>query len=100
MLNDAQKTSNPDAIKKRKTEQKVKEKNDLLAIEYVMSNPLGRRFVWRILEQCKVFESIWSESNRLHYNSGKQDIGHWLMTELTNDGFLNMIKESKEQKYD
>ena len=66
----------------------------------MLSTKPGRRVVWRILEKCKVFETIWENSARIHYNAGQQDLGHWLMGEVAEAGedylFL-MMKENKRE---
>lgn len=67
-------------------------------IRYILQSIQGRRFMWRLMEFCKPFESIWESSARIHYNSGKQDVGHFLMGEITeadDDKFLQMMREAK-----
>lgn len=70
------------------------ESNDLRSI---LSTLEGRRVLWRILSECKTFGTIWHPSAAIHYNSGKQDLGHWLMGEITEAGedyLFNMMKEN------
>ena len=55
------------------------ERQDLVS---VMSTKIGRRVLWRVLSQCRVFESIYETNARIHYNAGQQDLGHWLMGEM------------------
>ncbi len=49
----------------------------------IVGSPEGRRVLWYLLEQCKVFESIMETSARIYYNSGRQDFGHYLIGEIT-----------------
>lgn len=81
---------------KRENFDRKKELDDLRAI---LSIKEGRRFLWRLLTHCKVFESIWRQSAEIHYLSGKQDTGHFLMSEITEAGeelFFTMMREAKE----
>lgn len=74
--------------------------NDLRKI---LSSVEGRRFIWRVLEHCRTFASVWEASARIHYLSGKQDVGHFLMSEVVEakeDAFTEMMIESKKGVYD
>jgi hypothetical protein len=69
-------------------------------IRQVMSSPQGRRFIWRLLGHCGVYESIWEASAKIHYNAGKQDVGHFLLAEVVQANeelYSLMIKESKKE---
>lgn len=73
----------------------------LNAMRAVITTPKGREFIWGVLAHCKVFETIWHPSALIHYNSGLQDAGHWLMKELNDadqDAFLLMITEANARK--
>lgn len=79
---------------KRKT---LSEREDF---RYILKSPQGRRVLWRILGHCKVFESIYHGSSLIHYNAGKQDVGHFLLSEIINTdemALIKMMQESKEE---
>jgi hypothetical protein len=72
-----------------------RELNDLLS---VMNTREGRRYVWRLLAHCKVFGSVWHGSALIHYNSGMQDVGHYILADINDlnpDLLVLMIKENK-----
>ena len=74
------------------------ERQDLVS---VMSTKIGRRVLWRMLAECRVFESIYETNARIHYNAGKQDLGHWLMAELMDvdpNAWLVMQSEANTRK--
>lgn len=48
----------------------------------VLKTEPGRRVMWRFLRHCRVLQSIWEPSAKIHYNAGMQDVGHWLMAEI------------------
>jgi hypothetical protein len=64
------------AAKKISKDQAAQQEKDL---QVVLSLPEGRRVLWRILRECKVFESIWHPSALIHFQAGQQDLGHMLM---------------------
>lgn len=83
---------------------KVKEgrgrKRELEDIRSLLTMPEGRRFLWRCLGKMKVFESIWVSSAQIHYNSGWQDAGHFIMAEIIAaepQAFLTMMLENKAE---
>lgn len=60
-----------------------------------------RTFLWRLMGKCRVNQSVWSPSAQIHYFSGQQDIGHFILAEICaadEDGYLKMMKENKETK--
>lgn len=88
-------SDNKDEIIKHNRRQEVDD------IKNIMNTEHGRRFIWRLLTHCGVFRSIWSNSAAIHYNSGMQDVGHFIQAEVIDaaeGSYLQMIKESKEKK--
>jgi hypothetical protein len=55
-----------------------------------------RGYIWEVLEECKVFESIMETSARVYYNAGRQDVGHEIMGEIVRvspETFIRMMQE-------
>ena len=83
------------------------EHDDIL---WFMSHKQGRRLAWRILEKCGVHESVTggvfdTGLQRVYYNAGQQDLGHWLESELAmvdEDAFFTMAREAmtRSKKFD
>lgn len=65
-------------------------------LQQVLARPEGRRVIWRILEHCQTFGSIWHASAAIHYNAGKQDVGHFIMSEIAESGNENLFQLMKE----
>lgn len=42
----------------------------------------GRQVLWDLLDHCGVYRSIFETSARISYNSGKQDVGHYLQAKI------------------
>ena len=83
--------------KRRVQDARFGELSDLRA---VLAQPEGRRVLWRLLEHCSVFESIWDPSVRIHVNAGRQDVGHWLMAEIEradDEALFRLMVEAKQR---
>ena len=84
----------------RKKEHHVRTQ-ELLDMRELLKTLAGRRFLWRLLSRCRVLESIWEGSARIHYNAGQQDIGHFIMGEITEadaGAFIMMMQENKQNE--
>lgn len=89
-----------DEAQVRAAEERQKTQRDLELedLRFLLSHGEGRRFIWRMLEHCKTFRSIWDPSARIHYNAGLQDMGHFLLAEVTEadeGSLLTMMREAK-----
>jgi hypothetical protein len=87
-------------VKRAEEKQQTKREMELNDLHHVLGNPRGRRFVWRLLEKCRVFNTVWEPSAKIHYNSGQQDIGHFIMSEIVEADekyLLDMMKENKKE---
>lgn len=90
-----------DEAEVKKAEQKERDlrKQQLNDIRTVLSNASGRRFVWRLLERCRTFSTVFSpELSTMSYNSGQQDFGHFLMSEIVNADENLLLKLMKDNK--
>ena len=81
-----------------KKQQKSREL-ELLSIRNVMKTENGRSFMYRCLQNCSTFESIFNVDAQLHaYNCGARDHGLWLDAELRDsatDDYYKMLKENR-----
>lgn len=72
-------------------------------IKTVLDSISGRRLMWRILEKCKTFNSVYDSDGLLMANkAGKQDIGHFLMAEIVEADenlLLRLMKNKKGRDY-
>lgn len=96
---------NQDDKKRQEQKQKLKRENDLDDLKYLMQSHQGRRFFWRLLGHCSVYNSIFNTNALVQsHNSGKQDVGHFVQGEIIQaspDGYLKMQSEHqiKENKF-
>lgn len=73
-----------------------KELNDL---RYVLNDPAGRRFLYRMLGKWGLFKSSWALSAQIHFNEGVRNCSLELLSEIcdaSKDAFLLMMKENHD----
>jgi len=86
-------------VKRAERKEKDLRKQELNDIRTVLSNASGRRFLWRILSKCNTFNSVYTkDENRVFYNSGQQDIGHFLMAEVVETDENLLLKMMKDNQ--
>lgn len=72
---------------------------ELYGISTIMKTENGRSFMWRCLQNCSTFESIFNTDTQLHaFNSGKRSHGLWLDEEIREaapDDYFKMLKENR-----
>jgi hypothetical protein len=88
-------------VKKAEEQATVERDNELADLRSVLKTPAGRRVLWRILCHCKTFISIWEPSAKIHWNAGRQDVGHFVIQEIESadqEALLTMMREAKGAK--
>ena len=91
--------ADPKQVKKAKSKEDRKRFEELRDLRAVLETEEGRRVLWRFLEECKVFGSVWHPSAQIHYNAGRQDFGHYIMSEIVDAGeeyLFTLMKENKK----
>ena len=85
-------------VKEAEHKEKRGREQQLGDLRTILAMPEGRRLMWRLIGHCKVNGSIWEPSARIHYNSGMQDVGHFLMAEVGSAGEEFLFKMMTENK--
>ncbi len=73
----------------------VKASDDLRA---VLSSPNGRRFIWRLLKDCKIYEESFTGNSTTFYNEGRRSVGLKILDSVMKadvDMYLKMQLEHK-----
>lgn len=85
-------------VKKAHSKAELQRLNELSDLKAVMSTEAGRRFMWRLLTECKTYSSIFAQNSSIYYNSGKQDVGHFLIAEISEASPELYLKMQNEQQ--
>lgn len=88
-----------DELDTRKKKHNDARELQLIVMGNLMKTEGGRAFMWRCLQNCCTFETIYnSDASKHDYNSGKRDHGLWLDQELrtaAKDNYYLMLKENR-----
>lgn len=88
-----------DEAKRLERDQVITAKQDM---QELLKLPAFRRFIWRTIAHCGVFESTYSDSQALaSHLSGRQDVGHYLLAEITQaqpEVLADLMREAYKEK--
>jgi len=84
-------------VRKRRTKAKIRRDNELEDIRVILNTPQGRRFLWRVISECGIFQtSSHASPHGMAIKSGGKDKGLWLLSEINEadkNGYLKLIQE-------
>lgn len=66
----------------------------------ILATPEGRRFLWRLLGHCRINQSVFEPNSKMAYNSGMQDVGHFVLGEIVSaraEAYLQMMQEHQKE---
>ncbi len=64
-------------------QEKKREAQRLADLEVCLQIPEARRFIWSLLEDCGMYQNIYTPNgNEIYFLAGKQDLGHELVARL------------------
>lgn len=84
---------------RRKASQRLE--NEISDLRVVLASQEGRRVFWRLLEHCKVFESIFDTGSQIYANAARQDVGHFIMAKIDqsdDQALFKMMTEHRDAK--
>lgn len=90
--------ADPDQVKRAEREVNLKSRDSRDDIIWILSTTQGRRFLWKVLEQCGVYRNAMTGSSQTFFNLGQQSIGQSLLAEITAaspEAWVQMMKENK-----
>jgi hypothetical protein len=68
----------------------------------LLENPGFRRYLWRLMGHCKVFETVFDgHGSKMAYNAGMQDVGHFILAEIQDarpTALIQMMEEAKQRE--
>jgi hypothetical protein len=88
--------ADPGQVREATKKEKLTRASELDDLFELLKDPRFRRFAWRMLTYCRVYESIFEQSSKIYHNSGRQDVGHFLVAEITQadeEAYFTMLRE-------
>lgn len=92
--------ADPIQVREAEKKERFSREGELNDLRKILGTKEGRRLLWRILEQCKVYSSIWEPSAKIHYYAGRQDLGHFILAEIVaadDEAYIQMMRENKQE---
>lgn len=100
MKQEIKNAANESQVEKAKTADEKERDLELADLRFLLGTPQGRRFVWRILKHCRVFNSVFNNSGSVtYYHSGMQDVGHFIQAEVIEakkEAYFEMMRENEK----
>lgn len=96
-----QRPADPASVKASKKEERQVDRQQMADLRELLDSPLFRRFIYRLLGECKVRNSIWEPSAKIHYLAGRQDIGHWVQFQIESaniEAVFTMLREEQQRQ--
>lgn len=76
-------------------------KQELEDLHWLLSDPRGRRLLWRYLSLCGVFQLSFTGNSSTFFNEGRRDIGLHILADVTEarpEAYLEMVNEANKEK--
>lgn len=90
------------AVQGASRKQKANRQTQVNDVAWVLSTPQGRRFIWRYLEDCKVFQTTFNPSGSIMtYQEGQRNVGLMLLADVNEsqpEAYILMMNEARKQK--
>lgn len=88
-------------VKDAERKGKLAKDNELSDVKFILSTEAGRRFIWKTLERCKVYELSFNHSGAItSFNEGMRNIGLIILSDVMGaspEAYLQMMKENKKE---
>lgn len=91
--------SDPRKVGRKSYDEKLLRRQELSDVGWLMSHPVGRRFIWRFLKAGKIFEQTFTGNNSTFYNDGRREamLPFLADTQRFPDLYLEMVRENNPQ---
>ena len=93
------KTDTEDDVETSKRAVKIKQDQHYADMNWILSDPRGRRVVWKYMSDCMVFKSSFTGNNTTFFNEGRREVGLWLHADVIKarpEAYLLMSKEAEQ----
>lgn len=88
-------------VKERGRQQKSKRQSELDDVYFILGTFQGRRFFWRYLSRCGIFETSFTGNNTTFFKEGERNIGLQMLADLNQsnpNAYAVMMKEAADDQ--
>ncbi len=90
----------PAQVRERKTKAQRERAQALEDLQLLMADARFRRFFWRVLSRCRIFQTSYaSDPLQMAFNEGQRQVGLVLMADVHRIGmedYLRMMDEARQ----
>jgi len=85
-------------VRKKALDERLARRRELGDIATILSQRVGRRFIWRLLTAGGIFRPTFTGNNTTFYNDGRREVMLEFLADTQEfpDLYLQMVKESRE----
>lgn len=95
-----QNAADSEQVTQAQEKERYNKRSDQGDLAKVLESPQGRRFVWRLLTLCGVFQSSFEDNyGATSFNEGRRSVGLRLLSEVTDlnpEHYVLMMQEAKK----
>lgn len=95
-------TGDETLVEEQDKKAKLAEEQNVSELQWLLSTKAGRYFIWRILCECGVFQTLsMMDTHHMAIRSGRRDVGLWIMEQIfnaDNNAFFKMQNEAKDRE--
>lgn len=88
-------------VKKKKTKTQIHKEQDIEDLKGILDSAGGRRFLWKLLEECGVYKISFTGNSHTFFNEGKRQIGLRLIEDIFDaspSAYTEMRSEATQRK--
>ena len=88
-------------VKKKKTKAQIRREQDKEDLKEILLSPGGRRFLWKILSECRIYDISFTGDVWTAFNEGKRQIGLRLIEDIFDaspNAYTEMRLEATQRK--
>lgn len=94
--------ADPEQVKEATRKEKDGLKTERDDVRSILETPYGKRFVWRLLAHCGLFESPFGIDERTtNLNIGRGDVGRFVLDQINDarpEALLEMMQDAKRKE--
>lgn len=86
-------------VEKKARLERVRREQELNDLKALLDKPEFQRFMWRLLGECRMYESSFTGNSVTFYNEGKRAVGIFLHQEIIEakpESFIEMMTKANK----
>lgn len=93
-------TSNESEIRQAEVKQKIAQENYDNHLRQILSSEAGKAVIWKILSDCRIFQTSFTGSSETFFLEGKRSIGLSILADIMRvdpESFIKMQQQKNKE---